>query len=169
MSILKQKEDENQEFIFPDNLSRIALLSFYIILISAGVLFYNFVVLTEIEKVKTLDFASRYEIMGVWINFTLGFFLIPSLIMAVYGIKIIRTKRCPSFGARVAVKTKIIRGEKATALGKMYLVFGIAASLLICASIVGTDSIRKSFVQNPMKWATKKSWEKAGLKKPKLD
>ncbi|MCL1945594.1 MAG: hypothetical protein FWF51_00365 [Chitinivibrionia bacterium] len=162
----KQKEDDEQEFIFPDNLSRISLLSFYLILIAAGFLFYNFVILPEIEKVKLLAMADRYRIAGNWINFILLFFAVPSAIMVFFGIKIIGEKRYPSFGARVAVKTKIIRGEKAVKLGKRYLIFGIFAIILIGASIVSTHRIRTSFMENPLKWATKASWEKAGMQRP---
>ncbi|MDR0303577.1 MAG: hypothetical protein LBH98_02245 [Chitinispirillales bacterium] len=164
----KREENENQEFIFPDNLSRIALLSFYIILIALGFLFYKFVILTEIERVKLLDFAVRYQIMGTWINLILGFFFIPSIIMMVFGIKIICEKRYPSLGARVAVKTRIIRGKKAVRLGIGYLVFGSTAVFLLSLSIITTGIIRKSFVENPFKWVSKSSWEKAGLQRPKF-
>ena len=164
----KQKEDSGQEYIFPDNLSRISLLSFYLILIAAGFLFYNFIILPEIEKVKLLAIADRYRIAGNWINFILLFFIVPSAIMVFFGIKIIRDKRYPSFGARVAVKTKIIRGEKAVRLGRMYFIFGISAIFLISASIVSAHKIRTSFMENPMKWASKASWEKAGIQRPKF-
>lgn len=164
----KREESDNREFIFPDNLSRITLLAFYVILIIAGFLFYNFVILAEVEKAKSLPFDALYEIMGNWINFTLGFFLIPSIIMVFFGIKIICEKRYPSFGARVAVKTRIIRGKKAVWLGIRYLIFGLIAVSLISGSIITTNAMRKSFMENPFKWASKDSWEKAGFQKPKF-
>lgn len=162
----KQSEIEDQDYIIPDNLSRIMLVSFYMILIAAAFLFYNFAVLPEIDRVKLLDFATRYEIMGMWIKLVLGFFIIPSVIMVVFGIKILHDKRYPSFGARVAVKTRIIRGKEAKKIGIRYLVLGLIAIALILFSINRTLDMHRSFMENPLGWATEKSWNDAGLKRP---
>jgi len=163
---LKQTETENQEYILSDNFSRITLGVFYLILIFAGILFYNFVIVQEVAKVKMLGLNVEDETIALWIKIILGFFFIPAFIMITLGIKILFEKRYPSLGAKVAVKTKIIRGKKARNLGIKYLVFGIFTIFIILTSMDRTIKMQKNFAEDPFRWATEKAWNKAGMEKP---
>lgn len=163
---LKQNETENQEYILPDNLSRIVLGAFYLFLILVGILFYNLAIVPEIAKVKLLGLNIHDETITLWIKVILGFFFIPAFIMAALGIKILFEKRYPALGARVAIKTKIVRGRKARNLGIRYLVFGLFTIYVVFTSMDRTMKMQKSFAENPFRWTTERAWNKAGLKKP---